>query len=539
VAGAASPGELAGGKVISELVLYKLKSLFLPVAALSIGLLACYSAINWIFLAGPQLEPLDDNVIDYWIPLTLAAFLEFALVAPRLQVLALGKRHTLRVLYNVIAFAIIAGPACVAQGNIRAASGQITRLKDATEIAAAPSTRYYAAQTICIDHDQVGFKLLTQPDESGSKVDFDLFVVLPVCAPGKSTGRPDKAPLAWIGLTFHNSTDNAQSSEAKKAALKAFAIQIEHRIATEDPYRYQYLERSSHSAERRNFDLALESRGVTTAQQQVVLIPHFEPFDQRTDGWLEKIALALGAGALGWLALIFLAPLDGQRLEAARNGGGAHVSPAMTVLIPNAASYGLQTLIYLNLIVFLAMMVSGLGILSFGAEDLIDWGGNYGPNLEGLGLLRLITSQFVHSGIMHLANNMYGLVIVGLFLAPAIGNWQMIGCYLVCGLGGNIVGALAHPNIVAVGASGAILGLMGIALTLAVLRDSRIAAMKPALITNLAIFSAFTLIMGSLSPGIDNAAHLGGFLIGVLMGAVIHLFDRRETGHAAESEHIG
>jgi membrane associated rhomboid family serine protease len=139
---------------------------------------------------------------------------------------------------------------------------------------------------------------------------------------------------------------------------------------------------------------------------------------------------------------------------------------------------------------------------------------------------------------MHLVNNMYGLVIVGLFLAPAIGNWQMIGCYLLCGLGGSVAGALVHPKIVSVGASGAILGLMGIALTLALLRDSRIAAMRPALVTNLAIFSAFTLVMGSLSTGIDNAAHLGGFAAGVVVGAAIHLFERRTVAAVAQSEQV-
>jgi membrane associated rhomboid family serine protease len=226
-------------------------------------------------------------------------------------------------------------------------------------------------------------------------------------------------------------------------------------------------------------------------------------------------------------------------MEASK-GGATQPSPAMAILIPTASSYGLQALIYLNLVIFLAMMISGLGLLQFRPEDLVSWGGNYGPKLDGLGLLRLITSQFVHNGLMHLVNNMYGLVIVGLFLAPAIGNWQMIACYLLCGLGGSIAGALIHPQIVSVGASGAILGLMGIVLALAQLRDSRIAAMRPALGTNLAIFSAFTLVMGSLSTGIDNAAHLGGFAAGLGVGAVLHLFDPGVAAPpVAESERVG
>lgn len=519
----------------SENLLIRLKSLFMPVFLLSIGLLACYSLVNWFLLAGPGQEPLDDTVIDYWIPLALAAFLEFALVAPRLQFLALGRRHTLRALYNVLAFAFIAGPVCVAQGEVRAASGHLTHVGDATEIATAPTSRYYASQTICIDRDQLGVKLHAQADDD--RLNFDMYIVVPVCAPGKSAVQPGKAPLAWIGLRFQGSTENSSNSDVRRNALKNFTAQVERKILAEDPYRYRFLERSSHSAERRGYDLALESRGVSAPQQQMVLIPHFEPFDQRNGNGLMGIAFALGFGALGWLTLIILAPLDEKRLEAATKDGGVHASPAMTILIPTASSYGLQTMIFLNLVVFLAMVVSGLGILQFRPEDLIDWGGNYGPKLEGLGLLRLITSQFVHVGIMHLVNNMYGLIIVGVFLAPAIGNWQMIVCYLVCGLGGSVAGALVHPAIVSVGASGAILGLMGIALTLVLLKDSRVTALKPVFMTNLAFFSAFALIMGIQSSGVDNAAHLGGFLTGVVVGAAIHLFDRRAP--APESEHAG
>src|SRR6201999_1501498 len=114
---------------------------------------------------GPGLEPLDDDVIDTWIPLTLAAFLEFALVAPRLQVLAL-KRHTLRFLFNCLAFAMLAAPVCLAQGEIRAASGQITYVEDAGDIPAAAATRFYSTKTICIDRKQAGFKALAQPDDS-------------------------------------------------------------------------------------------------------------------------------------------------------------------------------------------------------------------------------------------------------------------------------------------------------------------------------------------------------------------------------------
>ena len=228
------PGRRAGSIVNSEYLQYRLQSIFLPVIAISAGLLVCYSLVNWMLLAGPGLQPLDDDVIDYWIPLTLAAFLEFALVAPGLQVLAL-HRHTMRFLTNAIAFIVIAAPVCLAQGQIRATSGQITHLRDAGEVASAPVSRFYSVQSICIDREQTGIQLHAQAD--ADRLHFDMYIVFPVCAPGQSASQPGKVPSAWVGLRYQGSAANSANPEARKAALVSGTTQVEKKILAEDPYR--------------------------------------------------------------------------------------------------------------------------------------------------------------------------------------------------------------------------------------------------------------------------------------------------------------
>ena len=109
--------------------------------------------------------------------------------------------------------------------------------------------------------------------------------------------------------------------------------------------------------------------------------------------------------------------------------------PWWAFLIPGPASYGLQILLDLNILVFAAMVLSGLDPVSFDPDTLMKWGANYGPALHGLGLLRLVSSQFVHGGLMHLVNNIYGLLFAGRFLNPVIRNGQLILCYLIAGLG--------------------------------------------------------------------------------------------------------
>lgn len=180
------------------------------------------------------------------------------------------------------------------------------------------------------------------------------------------------------------------------------------------------------------------------------------------------------------------------------------------------------------------MVFSGLGVASIQADDLIAWGANYGPLLHSMGCLRLVSSQFVHAGLMHLAQNMYGLLIAGVLLQPVLRNWGLVMSYLACGLAGGIVSAVVHPDVFSVGASGAIMGLWGAVLVLALFNDPRISEGRTFILANGAIFVGLTLVMGMAQPGIDNAAHLGGVGLGAMIGTAL-LIARHP--HAARRHH--
>ena len=162
---------------------------------------------------------------------------------------------------------------------------------------------------------------------------------------------------------------------------------------------------------------------------------------------------------MGVRSLLFPA-LDANKVAEARKPRSER-EPAANVwhvfVVPQRDAYGLPILIDMNIAVFLAMVFSGLGVISFQPDDLLGWGANYAPAIHGLGAYRLISSQFVHGGLMHLAANMYGLLVSGLFLAPVIRKAGLIVCYLVCGLAGAIASVMTHPATVCIGASGAIM----------------------------------------------------------------------------------
>lgn len=166
-------------------------------------------------------------------------------------------------------------------------------------------------------------------------------------------------------------------------------------------------------------------------------------------------------------------------------------------------------LIIINIVIFLLMYIVGNG-----SEDslmLLMFGANYPALVRGGEYFRLITSAFLHIGLIHLIFNNYALYVIGSQLESFLGKFKFLVVYLVSALCGSLMSMLFTDGISA-GASGAIFGLLGSILYFgynyrvylgSVLKSQII----PLIVLNLAI--------GFLTPGIDNAAHIGGLLGGL------------------------
>ncbi len=133
---------------------------------------------------------------------------------------------------------------------------------------------------------------------------------------------------------------------------------------------------------------------------------------------------------------------------------------------------------------------------------------------------RLVSSVFLHSGIMHLGFNMLSLYFLGSFTEEAFGRSRFFALYLLSGLSGGLAylyfGEFEQP---AVGASGAIFGLLGGVLGYA-LRRGTFSWQNP-LIRQLLILLALNLYLGFSIANISNTAHIGGLLGGIAFGWLV------------------
>ncbi len=179
-------------------------------------------------------------------------------------------------------------------------------------------------------------------------------------------------------------------------------------------------------------------------------------------------------------------------------------------------------LLLFNGAIFACTVYAGAGLLQPNGALLIAWGTNYGPLTLNGEWWRLLTSMFLHFGLLHIALNMWALWSLGQLTEKLYGSAYFLVLYFFAGLSGSLASLYWHPNVNSAGASGAIFGVIGGLLAFMVNPRTRIPARVAAAHRNSAgIFILYNLINGFALAGIDNAAHIGGLVGGFAMGWVL------------------
>jgi rhomboid protease GluP len=136
-------------------------------------------------------------------------------------------------------------------------------------------------------------------------------------------------------------------------------------------------------------------------------------------------------------------------------------------------------------------------------------------------LWRLVTATFVHIGLLHLLLNLWALFQLGSVFEAMFGSMRFLITYFTAGIIASAASAFFTQGTSA-GASGAIFGILG-ALIISIRRSPlwRHQAWARGLIQQLIGWAALNIIIG-FTPGIDNAAHIGGFIAGLILGFIPH-----------------
>lgn len=173
-------------------------------------------------------------------------------------------------------------------------------------------------------------------------------------------------------------------------------------------------------------------------------------------------------------------------------------------------------LILINVIVFAITYIYGSGIEP---NVLVKFGGLISTTNYSFNLSRIFTSMFLHVSIVHLILNMYSLYVLGSQLESFYGKFKFLVIYLVSGIAGNLLTLpLLQSNVVSVGASGAIFGLMGSLLYFGYHYRVYLGTVIKSQIIPLIVLN---LLIGFLVTSINNFAHIGGLVGGILISIVV------------------
>lgn len=183
---------------------------------------------------------------------------------------------------------------------------------------------------------------------------------------------------------------------------------------------------------------------------------------------------------------------------------------------------------------FIMQVLTGVDANNPSTEALLKWGANALPFTMGDDPWRLVSSAFLHIGLMHLLFNGFAMYFFGQIAEPMFGSAKFLALFLLAAIGGNLLNSYVtwqsildgtgQPGLSA-GASGGIMGI-GAALLIAALFKISVNGLVLNL-KSLILIMGINLVYGFAVPGIDNAGHIGGAVTGLVIALAIGIVHRQ------------
>lgn len=209
--------------------------------------------------------------------------------------------------------------------------------------------------------------------------------------------------------------------------------------------------------------------------------------------------------------------------------------PSKQALLPMSQTPGLMQVLFhsftgliilINTVVFIFTSIYSDSLFTPTNEALELFGARDTVSVANGEYWRLFTANFLHIGLLHYLFNNYALYIVGWNLENLWGKWRFVFLYLISGLAGNVLSQIMSINISA-GASASIFGLFGSGLFVEWKLKRKLSEKGVSTKNFNSVFTGLVIVnigIGFLVPQIDNAAHIGGLISGVIVAFSYSLY---------------
>lgn len=514
----------------------KLQIIYKRFLFIAIGFILTYTFLHWLLFIKTGIS-LKEDVIKFWLPFGLPFIPVLIWLRPRIKLLHF-KNDNGSFVYQFLACIAIAIPTIVAQEYLITATGKLTQLDSITQISKSEKTKYYSLKNYYIDKQNIVIQnTATVSGKHNADLNMLIYVAMPIIDNISDTTKAEN--IYWLGKKYSEKISNKLSDQEKDDKYKLFAEKAQKDFDKTDFSKFNYLEVIGNTEDHDEYNKALKKTGQATISNNIVFEARTGSFETRNGKKLIWFFVSVGIGFLAYFIFLLFPKFQEQELEKFKSGEvskDTDLKEALNFLIPREGFYITPIIINLNLLIYIIMVLAGLGLISFKGSDLLNWGANFKPFTTNGQWWRLLTSTFLHGGLIHLLANMYGLLFVGIFLEPLLGKKKYLLVYIVTGILASAASIWWYDATVSVGASGAIFGLYGFFLACLLLKVFPPDFGK-AFLTSTLVFVGFNLLMG-FTGGIDNAAHIGGLLSGFILGVIMsgQLKQKGEMVAAYETE---
>ncbi len=498
----------------------KFRIVFFPFLLFSLSGIALYLLFFWLLKVEYTVISMSSDFI-FFIPFFLSIVMVM-LLSPYTNLLQYNNHKADTLLFFLMVMTIFI-PMITGQSYIDKTFGKVTHLEKISDINQYPATKYYTVKQYYVDKSEIFHK--TSYHVSGKRNQYfniNLFITSPII--DFETYFKVASPNIFLGIRHYREISNKLSDQEKQQESLTFINNCLRKFNEQDLNKFTYLERveGKELAELQN---AVCLKSGTLSAESHFFYAVDEPFDQRTGNSLSNLFLYFGLGAFFVFLMIRLADINEKYRQNITNHKFSYVQQLKTssFLFFNFKNWFWQVLFYINLLAYIILVIKTGEIARLNITDLQAAGANHYPFILQGEWWRVITSMFLHGGIIHIITNLTALYCVGLFLQPyahatPYGGIKFISVYLLCGIISGITGIIWNPEATGVGASGAILGWFGLFITFAVkgkLKKQYYDIMS--LIVALIVVIS-TIVSGFFIPQIDNPAHLGGLITGIIVG---------------------
>jgi rhomboid protease GluP len=262
----------------------------------------------------------------------------------------------------------------------------------------------------------------------------------------------------------------------------------------------------------------------------ILLKPISRKFENRVGNKLYWIFGSFGIVTTIFLLLLIWPNFSASAHKKFLSGKGKtkdDFSDFLEFFIPKKDRFITAIILDVNIFVFILMWFYNYQSFLSRHLQLLHWGANRRFEVLDGEWWRLVTNIFLHGGIIHLIYNCISFVLVAILLEPILGRIKFLIYYIICGILASVVSIIYYDNIISVGASGAIFGLFGILIYSEVLFTKK-HGVNSIILYYFGAYVAINLIYGLIVPGIDNAAHFGGLIAGLLMGYLNTILDSKD-----------